>query len=82
MVLPGMLIAIQFNHQTTLQTNEVNDVTANRVLATKVEIFKLMVAKKVPQFALGQGHLAPHSSCEGFQSRSTIVTTEHRCTAI
>ncbi len=52
-----MLSAVDFNHQTSRQTGEIDDVRPDRNPATEPVALKLLKAQAPPQPPLGVGHL-------------------------
>ena len=59
-----VLAAIQFHHQTTFDAGEVDDVSADRVLAPETQAVELAAAQVAPEMALGVRRVSSQTAGE------------------
>ena len=71
---PVVLAAIDFYQQLLLQTGEVDDVRADRMLTSKSASHELPATQALPQLLLGIGHVAPELARE-----IPILSVAHPC---
>jgi len=55
----SMLASISFNNEACLQTNEVRNISANRLLAAELGAFQLSRTKQSPKCAFAMRELSP-----------------------
>jgi hypothetical protein len=60
---PGMLAAIDLDHDTLLEGKKIGDIPAKRNLAAKLCCGEATIAEYVPELPLCIGHLAAKRSC-------------------